>query len=412
MRSFHIISALLCLLISFAAAGPLVANPLPGTKGIKITKENTVNATTTKPAVGNPRVWQLFSQAPAGELDLAVVNNLPSDNVNVYVTGLDANGALVLLQPDGTWFYPAATNASVPQKITTNVATPLGPQGSTTNITLPGYLQAGRIWFADGELEFFTVGGANGAPNLVEPSAVNPSDPSANVNWGFVELTWGEGIGIYANISYVDFVGLPLGMALTNAAGITQSAWGVSSGAVKEICDELSAQAAVDGQPWDQLCMVDTNRNPLRVLSPVQLLAINPNSFETYWNEYIDNVWDFYSNYSLTIDTQAAPGLVNCSVPTNSSMIYCEGDNRGYAKPTPSDIFGCNSGPFGILGGDNGVHYAVVPRLCAAFHRTTALIVPGGHMQPGLNSSWYYASYPTNWYSKVVHEYEVDGKGS
>jgi hypothetical protein len=397
------------LLLSFASAGPLVARP-GGIGAIKITKDNTVNATTTR--VLGPKTWTLSSSNP-GRLNLSVTNNLPSDNVNVYVTGLDANGALVLLQPDGTWFYPAATNASTPQIIKTNVATPLGSQGTATNITLPGYITAGRIWFADGELSFYTVNGGAG-PALVEPSAVNPADPSANVNWGFVELTWGQGIGIYANISYVDFVGLPLGMELLNAAGYIQSAHGVTAGAVNKICNELTEQAAMDGQPWDQLCMVDASGTPLRVLSPTQYLSINNAGFKQYWSDYVDQVWNYWAANNLTINTQAAPGLVNCSVPANSSTLYCQGDNRGYNKPTPSDIFGCNSGPFGIDNslGDNGVHYAVVPRLCAAFHRTTPLIIPGGNMQPGLSSSYFYQSSPTNHYSRVVHEYEVDGKGT
>jgi len=409
MRStWHILCAVVCLLFSCVSAGHLVARP-GGIKAIKITKENTVNATTTR--ANAPRIWELIgTPQTAGQLNLSLVNNLPSDNVNIYVTGLDAAGVLVLLQPDGTWYYPAATNASVPQPVTADVATPLGPQGSVTNVTLPGYISAGRIWFADGELQFFTVNGGAG-PALVEPSAVNPADPSASVNWGFVELTWGESEGIYANISYVDFVGLPLGMQLTNSAGITQSAHGVGAGAVTHICEELTAQAQADGQPWDQLCMVGSNGVPLRVLSPTQYLSINNTAFEQYWADYIEDVWAFYSVHNLTVDTQAAAGLVNCSVPVNSTQIHCEGDNRGYSKPTPSDIFGCNSGPFGILGGDNGVHYAVVPRLCAAFHRTTALTTPGGNLQPGLSSSWYYQQYPTNQYSKVVHAYEVDGKG-
>lgn len=405
--SWQSLFTIFCCLFSFAwaARGPLVVKA-GGVKDVKVTKYNTLNATTTVPA---PQVWQLNSGS-AGRLNLSVTNNLASDNVNVYVTGLDANGALVMLAPSGQWYYLPATNASTPQPVTANVATPLGAQGTTTNITLPGYIQAGRIWFADGELKFFTVNGGSG-PALVEPSAVNPSDPSAEVNWGFVELTWGAGVGIYANISYVDFVGLPLGMKIVNSAGDIQSANGVTATAVASICAELIDQADEDGQPWDRMCMVDANGTPLRALSPTQYLTINGSAWQNYWSDYIDQVWTYYSNHSLTINTQAAAGYVNCSVPKNSTQLICAGDNRGYNKPTPTDLFGCNGGPFGILDGDNAVHYAVVPRLCAAFHRTTALMLPGGTVQPGLSSEYFYESNPTNHYSRIVHEYEVDGKG-
>ena len=53
---------------------------------------------------------------------------------------------------------------------------------------------------------------------------------------------------------------------------------------------------------------------------------------------------------------------------------------------------------------------AVVPRLCAAFTRST-IMMEGGDIQPSLDASNYYQNSPTNWYSKLVHEYEIDGKG-
>ncbi|GAB7340733.1 hypothetical protein MBLNU457_7113t2 [Dothideomycetes sp. NU457] len=404
MRSFHkALTAALAFVASGVLASPIVATP-GGAEDIVITEDNTVNATQHYKL---PIQIAAATTPTAGQLNLSFVNNLASDNVNAYITGLDSNGQLVMLYPNGSWYYPTADNSGIPQPITADVAIPLGPKGSAIQISLPGYLTAGRIWFADGDLKFFTVMGGNG-PALVEPSAVNPSDPSAAVNWGFVELTWTPNGGIYANISYVDFVGLPMGMYLNTTDGNDQSALGVTRDAVAEICADLAAQTAIDGQPWDSLCVTDSKGTPLRVLSPTQYLSINNSAWSTYWDNYIDQVWDHYTANNLTINTQAAAGLVNCSV-INETM-YCAGDNRGYAKPTATDLFGCNGGPFSIQGGDNPVHYAVVPRLCAAFHRTT-LSLAGGNVQPALNSSHYYTESPTNFYSKTVHNYEVDGKG-
>ena len=79
-------------------------------------------------------------------------------------------------------------------------------------------------------------------------------------------------------------------------------------------------------------------------------------------------------------------------------------------KPTAYDIFGCSTGPFEIQAIDNDVHRAVVPRLCAAFNRSTFL-TNGGNVQPSLPSSSYYGTSPTNHFSRIVHQYEVDGKG-
>ncbi|KAL1311427.1 hypothetical protein AAFC00_001588 [Neodothiora populina] len=390
-------------LIGLATASPMQVTP-GGPEDIIITEENTLNATT----IATFAPVRILA-ASGGQLPLALVNNLASSNVHAYVTGLDPNGQLVMLKPDGSWYYPTSTSSGIPVAITENVAIPLGAEGTTKTITLPGYISSGRVYFADGTLKFYTVQAATGATSLVEPSAVNPSDPSANVNWGFIELTNTAAGGIYVNLSFVDFVGLPLGITLTDTSGGKNEARGLVTDAVEQICSELTQQAKTDGQPWDELCMYSSNGQPLRALSPYNYLAgLSNSAFSSYWTSYIDQVWAYYTRNKLTINTQAAAGLVSCSV--TSGVLYCDGDNRGYAKPTASDIFGCNAGPFAIQGGDNSVHYAVVPRLCAAFHRSTFLIA-GGSTQPAVSSSRYYLADPTNWYSSIVHDFQIDGRG-
>ena len=241
---------------------------------------------------------------------------------------------------------------------------------------------------------------------LVEPSFANSADPSANVNWGFVELT-NIATGIWVNISYVDFVGLTIGMTL--AAGSTKrTVSGLTANAVSSICSDLSAQSAADGRKWSSLCVANTAGKPLRVLAPIHYSETNAAAFADYWTAYVNQVWSTYTSKPLTIDTQGAPGVINCQV--TGSQLTCPGDNRGYSKPTATDIWGCNSGPFGQLGGDNAVHLAVIPRLCAAFHRSTFLI-PGGNKQPSVPSSQYYTTNPADHYSRIVHKYEVNNIG-
>ena len=393
-------------LVGRSLAAPVVKVHPGDANDIVITTQDTVNATTPAPANST-----IKGQIAATEqLPISIVNNFPGGAINAYVTGLDTSNRLVMLQPDGTFYYPMAdSSVATPQNVTGDIAIPLGAQGSTTKVTLPGYISAARVWFAEGDLQFFTVySSESDGPSLVEPSAVNPSDPSAGVNWGFVELTNTEEGGLYANISYVDFVGMPLGMSLLAGDGSTQTAQGVGPDAVSTICSALKTQAASDGQVWGDLCMVDASGNPLRVIAPSDYVASNPSAFSEYWNDYVEQVWTTYTSGGLTINTQAAAGEVNCTVQNGN--LTCDGDNRGYEQPTAGDIFGCNSGPFAILEGDNDVHQAIVPRLCAAFTRTTMLL-NGGNIQPGLASTDYYSTSPTSFYSKLVHENEIDGKG-
>lgn len=387
----------------------------PGTANdIIITEDNTINATALAP---NDTAVVMHSFAASAstnsaKLPLALVNNFPGGRINAYVTGLDSKNRLVMLKPDGTFYYPSShPGQAIPQLINANVAIPLGSKGSTTRVTIPGYISSARIWFAEGNLRFYTVWslGTNG-PSLVEPSAINPADPSSSVNWGFVELTNTEAGGLYANISYVDFVGLVLGMSLkTKDSNKIQSTKGLHPNAVSAICKSLVAQTAKDGMPWTDLCQASRNSaKPLRVIAPIDYISIHPQAFQSYFRSHVDDVWKHYATNTLTINTQSAAGKVACKVTNNA--LSCEGDNRSYAKPSAADIFACNSGPFAISATDNAVHRAVVPRLCAAFNRGT-LLVGGGDLQPGVHADRYYQAGPVNWYSAFVHREEVDGKG-
>lgn len=148
----------------------------------------------------------LAAAAAPQPLRLSLVNKLNSNNVHAYVSALDASGKVVMLQPDGNFYYLPETGSPIPQAITANVAIRLPAQGQSLEIAIPGFVAGARVWFADGTLEFAVVASVNG-PALVEPTAVNPDDASADTNWGFVELAYVEGYGLFANLSFVDFIG-------------------------------------------------------------------------------------------------------------------------------------------------------------------------------------------------------------
>lgn len=403
MRGFYgLAMAAATSFISQTLAVPVTVKP-GGANKLIITKENTLNGT----HVPSPEEQKLANVNAGEPLVISMANNFGGE-LFAYVTAKDPSGAVVMLQSDGSWYFPDPAGSAEPIEVDADVAIPLNGQGESTDITVPDYVTSGRVWVAEGKLQFFTVVDGDGNPQLVQPSAANPEDPSAAVNWGFVELTNTEEAGIWANISFVDFVGLILGMKLTLGNGESQTVQGLSGDALPKICEGLEAQSAEDGQPWGEMCVKDAEGNPLRVMAPNMYVANNPGAQDGYYDEYIEQVWEKYSQEDLTINTQGEAGEVKCRV--EGDELTCEGDNRGYVKPTVLDIWGCNSGPFTVQEGDNGVHEAIVPRLCAAFHRTT-LLMEGGNVQPGLSSDAYYTNNPTSHYSRLVHENEVDGLG-
>lgn len=368
-----------------------------GIDDVKVTEEITLNSTSTI-ARRDPVV---------AALPLKFVNNYSGGSVNAYISGLDSNGAVVFVAGNGSLIYPSSGGSTVPIKITESIAIPITSSSHTLELTLPIDMSSGRIYFSDGGLSFYVVNTGTG-DGLIQPSITNLQDTNISLTWGFVEFTYTGGI-LYANISYVDFVGMILGMLLTVADGTMQSAAGLQADSVTKICNDLVAQMDADGYPWSSMCIANAAGAPIRVLSPGNFHDLNATDpFVQYWSSYVDQVWSQYTLATLTINTQTDFGDVRCQVLGDE--LICNGDNRGYKKPSANDIWGCNTGPFAIIDGDNAIHKAVVPRLCAAFVRST-LLLDGGTVQPSLGSDSYYTVNPTNHYSRIIHKYEVDGKG-
>ncbi|KAG9257150.1 glucanase B [Emericellopsis atlantica] len=376
---------------------------------VVVTRNNTLNSTEPTDHAFSIQAQQVpISQS----LHLSLVNNIGGDGLVCYLSAADSDGRVFFLKEDGSLYYPSAGGSSVPVPINEPVAITMPPLGQSLDITVPVAFSSGRIYFSQGALEFSIVGIGGGNEGLVQPSVNNLQDPSRNLNWGFVELTLTTTGEIWANISYVDFIGIIMSMTLRNTDGSIDEVVGLPGDGVRRVCEALKAQGDRDGRPWAAMCIADEAGNPLRVLSPEDYETVGPGGFDDYFDAYVDEVWDLYRAQPLTVDTQndalGNAGNVVCQV--QGEELQCEGDNRGYAKPTVHDIWGCNSGPFGIQEGDNAVHYAVVPRLCAAFQRATYTI-PGGDHQPGVGADQYYTVDPASHYSRIVHENEVDGKG-
>ncbi|KAH7033669.1 uncharacterized protein B0I36DRAFT_348701 [Microdochium trichocladiopsis] len=417
-----------------ALALPVVAEPANAVQSVIISAHNTLNGTAPPQSQQQQHQQSLgvtdftasstSTSTSSNSLKFAVHNNLPSTQhgLMAYVTGRDMSGAVVMLNSAGQWYYPDAQGSMIPVAIpeSANIGIPLSPK--TSEFTIPDFIESGRVYVSDGRLSFLVVTSDLGGTTLVEPSAANPADASANVNWGFVELTNLKDAGIFANISFVDFVGLVMGMRLHLASGDaatqTQQVQGLAGDAVQAICDEMHAQGAKDGQPWGDMCVTDAaSGKALRVMAPNMYVASHAEAMLDYYTEYVDKVWARFAGEDLVIDTQSGAGKVACRVKPaqnnpDKQVLACDGDNREYVKPVASDIWGCNTGPFAIVASDNDVHKAVVPRLCAAFTRSELLVEGGSICTPSEESSKrYYQADPTNHYSRIIHEHQVDGKG-
>ncbi|CAO2654001.1 Nn.00g107340.m01.CDS01 [Neocucurbitaria sp. VM-36] len=351
---------------------------------------------------GNSGQQQVLAQAAPGTLQLALQNKSNSSNVYAYITGLalERNNSPIFVQSDGRNIYYPVSPSTIQQPLQADVAIPLGAPGNTVTVNIPK-IAGGRIWFSiDAKLTFKL----NPGPAVVEPSVTNPSDPNFNINWTFCEFTYNEA-QLFANISYVDFVSIPVSLSLTNTQGKTQSVPGMGSDGFEKVVSELRAQAQRDGKPWDRL-IYEFNGRPLRALSPNNLLVGNDNAWGNYWDGYTQAVWNKFRNEDLTINTQAAAGNITGRVQGNELQLGAAGS---FSAPSAKDIFSCSTGPFAT--GPNQARNAVIPRLAAAFNRSTLLTTSGNQFPNGGNPSVYYKDATTNHYSRIVHQVQRDGRG-
>lgn len=355
-----------------------------------------------------------------------------------YVTGRDpdaSNNFIVLRRQDDCYSWstkPAYTDSSTIPYYFVNATDESSEFHSQIQVNgsisffLPSYATSARLYVAQDKLRFGTSVGSS-SDGFVEPSSTNKALPEYNVIWQFIEFTYGEG-NFILNPSYVDFAAMSLDLIVKSATAeaTVYKVPGLEADALDKICSELRDQTQRDNQSWVEMCLTDDDGHNLRAISPNQYLALHPDdAMATYYNEYVDKVWEKYTDQNLTINTQdnGSGGKVElgrnftCKVKPEDGLLWCGGEDvpsesYSFRKPTTSEIMGCVQGsqdqssqdrsPFTVTGGNESM---IVPRLCAAFTRST-LLLEEGHIQPNskITADEYYNETITNHYSRIIHE--------
>jgi Beta-1,3-glucanase len=334
-------------------------------------------------------------------LNIALQNTTSSNNVFAYIAGraLDNSNALFLLRRDGRTPYFPISPSSTLSALAEDCSIRLGAPGSTTTVTIP-HLAGARIYFSvDGQLTFLL----NPGPALVEPSVSNPSDPNFNLNWTFAEFTYNN-TEIYANITYVDFVSIPVSLTLTTTSNTTQHVSGMPSDGLSTVCARLQAQDNSDHAGWSRLIVKAPNSDRLlRALSPNTGIVMDRNLFRGYYQPYVDAVWAKYTTDTLAINTQNSQWGTVVGQVRNGVFDFSGG--HLFTQPSAADIFSCSTGPFAEMG--SPARGAIIARFSAAFHRSTLLrdrTIPD-------TPPPFYAEPITNHYSRIVHEVNLDRRG-
>jgi hypothetical protein len=345
-----------------------------------------------------PTAAEISTSSTASALQLALVNQTTSNTVYAYVTGLAStnNNAVFILQSDGVTGYYPTSPTSTGQPLQANCAIPLGAPGTTKTVTIPQLVGA-RIWFSiDSPLTFLL----NPGPGLVEPSVTSPVDPNININWTFAEFTYNS-TQIYANISYVDFVSIPVSLVLTDGTGAITKVTGMPANGFANVCAQLQAQSQTDGVAGWKNCIVQYNGKNLRALSPNNDIVLRPNDFQGYWEPYVNQAWRQFSTQALTVQAEN----VNATGTTSTDGTQLNLSGELFNKPSTNDVFSANTGPFTT--GSDGRRNQLIPQLAAALNRSTLL---EANVTP-TSADMFYKNLITNHYSRICHANNVDGKG-
>ncbi|CEF86766.1 unnamed protein product [Fusarium graminearum] len=343
-------------------------------------------------------------------LDILLTNHTDSKSLFAHVTGRDEKGVVMLLA-DGETLYRPESPSKILQPVGADIAIHVGEPGAQKRVRIP-HIFGGRIWFCKENPLTFLL---NPGPAVVEPSVMNPTDPNFRADWGFCEFTYNND-QLYVNVSYVDFVSLPIGLELENEAGKVTHVRGLPKDGLDQVCEGLKRQGEKDGAGWEKLVVKSDSGSNLRALSINAAAELHPGLLENYFAPEIDAAWERYQKEDIEINTQAEWGDVKGRVHHDKLVFKDVGKDKlefSFAKPSTRDIVSCSSGPFAGGPDVTPAQLNVGARLAAALNRTT---LSDNCRQPeGEKVCEYYckgeAEGRTNHYSRICHEVTHEGKG-
>jgi Beta-1,3-glucanase len=351
--------------------------------------------------------------------DLVIENKTtyPNTEVFYYVWGLDtASNTFQYLLPNGTT-----------KQWTTAVGNNFGIQLSkTAKVKIPK-LVAAEIYVSLGTGKPNFLNGQASQKEPVAPNAWNPNAFGSNFNKLFdhIEFTYiDKTLGL--NTTTVDMLSLPFTFAVT-AGGKTGSYGFDPKKKMSALFKEFEGIA-----DFKNLLVKGGKNKYLRVIAPGHGIENSQqklsNGFPVnYLQKYINDCWTYYKTNTLSVYTDdektlLATGQVNANglfvfKNTKGVQVTWNGGGKqwnGFPKPTSLGAFECAANeipspsdaslpvtaPINVFG-------ACGKNIGAALNRTILL---KSKKQPFCQTAQFYKNAQTNTYSRILHEYALDGK--
>ncbi|NDI35862.1 hypothetical protein EPK97_14095 [Chengkuizengella sediminis] len=249
---------------------------------------------------------------------------------------------------------------------------------------------SGRMFISLGSPMYIKFNGAaDGRVGFAGPDLNNPTDPHHDIYFEYIEFTLNQ-YGYHGNSTRVDQFSFPITNRLIASGGYDKTVGETYTR--DEIFTAYKNQVPAEYQTLVQ--------EPYRIVAPGKGEFKDGGIYGHYFDDYVNEVWDYYRTNELTFTAQA--GTFSGRVEGDHFVFSKNGGpyNLIIGKPTNIQVFEC-SGPMATGTSDEKV---VEAQLCAALNR-------GIMYDPGnwSNSEFFYLNDTANFYAGFWHEYSIDG---
>ena len=334
------------------------------------------------------------------------INNCSGQQVYAALYGIDTNANWCLYNFTSNTFDVCVVDQTDAMSYMVLV-----PDGGLT-ITDTPQMASGVFLFSYNQLpnDFAVVADGNGNAAVQSPSFL-PGTVDYGTIFNTVEMTLTANTAgvtlpaVWADITNVDYFSTPLEIHLT---GYTNGeVYDQGKGAMVAGRDSVFAEfiKETEGTPFANLVVTGASGN-VRILGPQH--GITAGVIPTnYWDNYVDEVWNYYTNNVLSINNGAYgnyTGMVNSS--NQMALTGSNGDIQLISKPGPGlamDVFGCQ----GTLAAPNNSVGHLAAIIGAAINRSILLDYSS---QPYCDTNnFYLLTGSTNLYAAVLHKFYADG---
>ena len=235
----------------------------------------------------------------------------------------------------------------------------------------------------------------------------NPSDPNHGIRWELMEFTLDEN-AIWVNTSRVDAFQYPMGVELYGGAGANNHY--MKRGEIQDYSTIINRWNSTNGNNQFSACYqknITTDNLGGIIVQPSKVASIKGNG---YFNDYINRIWNYYSNNQLYADMGQLGrwrGRVSGSVFT----LTRESDGavaKIYSKPTTTDAIEGD----GAFNRGNSLDLALQAMFCGAINRGVIdLRVASGQLQYWGDRSKFFNTDTYNPYVKFFHQPDLSYDG-